>query len=107
MPMVSTSCSGVSTCTTRTSAAQRTAPAIVFLHGGPLSSRMWQPQIEQLTDYHLLVPDLPEHGQSRAIPPFALPDAATQVAELIRTKAHAGRAHVVGLSLGAQTTVQL
>lgn len=83
------------------------AQTVVMLHGGGGAGWMWQPQIEQLTDYHLLVPDLPEHGQSRAIQPFTFVDAAAQVAELIRTKAHGGRAHVVGLSLGAQAIVQL
>ncbi len=83
------------------------AQTIVLLHGGGGAGWMWQPQIEQLMDYHLLVPDLPEHGQSRALQPFTFVDAAAQVAELIRTKAHGGRAHLVGLSLGAQTIVQL
>jgi pimeloyl-ACP methyl ester carboxylesterase len=80
---------------------------VVLLHGGGGAGWMWQPQIEQLTDYHLLVPDLPEHGQSRALQPFTFADAAAQVAELIKAKARGGRAHVVGLSLGAQTIVQL
>lgn len=83
------------------------APTIVLLHGGGGAGWMWQPQIEQLTDYHLLVPDLPEHGQSRALQPFTFADAATQVADLIKARAHGGRAHVVGLSLGAQPIVQL
>lgn len=40
------------------------APTILFLHGSPLSGRMWQPQFERLTGFHGLVPDLPGHGQS-------------------------------------------
>ncbi|MBI5567404.1 MAG: alpha/beta hydrolase [Chloroflexi bacterium] len=83
------------------------AQTVVLLHGGGGAGWMWQPQIEQLTDFHLLVPDLPEHGQSRASQPFTFVDAAAQVAELIKAEAHGGRAHVVGLSLGAQTIVQL
>jgi pimeloyl-ACP methyl ester carboxylesterase len=79
----------------------------VLLHGGGGAGWMWQPQIEQLSGYHLLVPDLPEHGQSRTVRPFTFVDAAAQVAELIKARAHDGRAHVVGLSLGAQTIVQL
>jgi pimeloyl-ACP methyl ester carboxylesterase len=85
----------------------RNAQTMVLLHGGGGAGWMWQPQLEQLTDYHLLAPDLPEHGQSRALQPFTFADATTQVAELIKAKAHGGRAHVVGLSLGAQTIVQL
>lgn len=81
---------------------------IVFLHGGGVSGWMWQPQIAQLKDeYHLLVPDLPEHGHSINVQPLTLPNAAAQVAELIRACAHGRRAHVVGLSLGAQTTIEL
>jgi pimeloyl-ACP methyl ester carboxylesterase len=84
------------------------APTIVFLHGGGVGGWMWKPQIAQLKDeYHLLVPDLPEHGQSVDVKPMTLQNAASQVAELIRARAHGGCAHVVGLSLGAQTTIEL
>ena len=37
-----------------------TTPTIVFLHGGGGAGWMWQPQIDQLSDFHCLVPDLPE-----------------------------------------------
>jgi len=83
------------------------APTIVLLHGGGVGEWSWKPQIEALADYHLLVPDLPEQGRSLAERPFTLPDAAARVADLIRERGHGGRAHVVGLSLGAQTIVQL
>ncbi|MBI4901773.1 MAG: alpha/beta hydrolase, partial [Actinobacteria bacterium] len=68
---------------------------------------MWRPQVEDLTQYHLLVPDLPEHGKSISDAPFTIDHAAAEVAELIRTRAHGGRATVVGLSEGAQITVAL
>lgn len=84
-----------------------TAPTIVFLHGGGISGWMWQPQVEQLSDYHCLIPDLPEHGQSVDEKPYAMKDTVVRVMELIRARAHGGHAHVVGLSLGAQTTVGL
>ena len=83
------------------------APTIVFLHGGGVSGWSWQPQIEAFPDYHLLVPDLPEHGRSLAEAPFTFPDAAARIADLIRDRGHDGRAHVIGLSLGAQTAIQL
>jgi pimeloyl-ACP methyl ester carboxylesterase len=83
-------------------------PTIVFLHGGGGGGWMWQPQVVALkNDYHLLVPDLPEHGRSAAIKPFTISDSVTSIAELIRTQAHGGKAHVVGLSEGAQITVAL
>jgi pimeloyl-ACP methyl ester carboxylesterase len=69
---------------------------------------MWRPQVEALQDtYHCLVPDLPEHGQSAAVQPFTIADAAQRVATLIRERGHGGHAHVIGLSEGAQIGVQL
>ncbi|HPH98267.1 MAG TPA: alpha/beta hydrolase [Anaerolineaceae bacterium] len=83
------------------------APSIVFLHGGGGAGWMWKPQLAQLTDFHCLVPDLPEQGQSVDEKPFNIEGAARLVAELIRKRAHGGRACVVGLSEGAQVTVSL
>jgi pimeloyl-ACP methyl ester carboxylesterase len=83
------------------------APTIVMLPGGGTGGWFWEPQIERLGDYHLLVPDLPEQGQSMAEKPFTLPDAARRVADLIHERARGGHAHCVGLSLGAQTLLQL
>ena len=69
---------------------------------------MWQPQVERLkSEFHCLVPDLPEHGGSLAIGLTTIPDAALRIAGLIRSRAHGGTAHVVGLSIGAQTGVSL
>lgn len=78
----------------------KTQPAIVFLHGSPLSGRMWQPQLERLTDFHCLAPDLPEHGRSAKVGPFVMDDTVRQVADLLRKAAPSGKAHVVGLSFG-------
>lgn len=83
------------------------APTIVFLHGGGVGAWMWQPAIKYLPEYHCLAPDQPEHGSNRQIAPFSMELSADKVAELIRRQAHGGRASVVGLSEGAQITVQL
>jgi pimeloyl-ACP methyl ester carboxylesterase len=83
------------------------APTIVFLHGGGIGGWMWGPVVERLSDYHCLVPDLPEHGRSLEEKPFTFERAAAAVADLIRTQAHNRFAAVVGLSLGAQTAAQL
>lgn len=84
------------------------APTILFLHGGGGGGWMWRPQVEAFSpDYHCLVPDLPEQGRSRAVSPFTIQSAAAQMADLIRSRAHGGQAHVVGLSLGAQVLVSL
>jgi pimeloyl-ACP methyl ester carboxylesterase len=83
------------------------APAIVFLHGTGLSSRMWQPQFDRLRDYHCLAPDLPEQGRSAHIGPFRLDTAADAVADIIRERVPSGRAHVVGISLGGAVALTL
>lgn len=85
-----------------------TAPTIVFLHGGGVSGWMWRPQIDHFKeDYHCLVPDLPEQGKSTDGTPFSIQNSAEQIAELIKNHAHDGKAHVVGLSAGAQVVVAL
>ncbi len=84
------------------------APTICFLHGGGISGWMWRPQVEALqVTYHCLIPDLPEHGLSASVQPFTIADATHRIAELIRECGHGGRAHVIGLSEGAQITVSL
>lgn len=80
---------------------------ILWLHGGGVSGWMWRPQIDRLSDYHALVPDLPEHGRSLRERPFTIAGAAEQLARLIEQHAHYSRAHVVGLSLGAQVGAEL
>lgn len=82
-------------------------PTIIFLHGGGVGWWMWLPVIKQLPEYHCLAPDQPEHGGSRPLAPFSMALAAEKTAELIRQQAHGGKACVVGLSEGAQITVQL
>lgn len=84
-----------------------TGPPIVFLHGGGLSGRMWQPQMEALTEFHCLAPDLPEHGRSLAVGPFTLRGAADAVIALIREQIPAKRAHLVGLSIGGAVGLEV
>jgi pimeloyl-ACP methyl ester carboxylesterase len=80
---------------------------IVFLHGGTLGGWMWDKQLEAFKDYHCLVPDLPEHGKSNEIKPFTINNAANEIMNLIRERAHGGKAHVVGISLGAQIALEM
>lgn len=80
-------------------------PTVVFLHGGHTSGWSWQPVVDQLQDYHCLVPDLPQYGRSMGR--FEMDRAADAVAKLIRSRAGSGRAHLVGYSLGAQVGTQL
>ena len=86
------------------------APSILFLHGGGVAGWMWRKQVEALKSaYHCLAPDLPEQGENAArdTRPFTTSGAADRIAAFIRSQAHGGKAHVVGLSEGAQVTVEL
>jgi pimeloyl-ACP methyl ester carboxylesterase len=83
-------------------------PTIAFLHGGGAAGWMWRKQVEALsTRYHCLVPDLPEQGQSVNTEAFSMEKAADLVAELIGNQAYGRKAHIVGLSEGAQVAVAM
>lgn len=80
-------------------AGNRNQPTILFLHGSPLSGRMWKPQMEQLDGFHCLAPDLPGHGRSAQIP-LGMPSIVQSLSRLILTTSTNGKTHVVGLSFG-------
>ena len=73
---------------------------VVFLHGAGMGGWMWRPQVEALRQFHCLAPDLPAHGANLHMPWRSINESARWVAEFIAREA-GGRAHVVGLSLGA------
>jgi pimeloyl-ACP methyl ester carboxylesterase len=79
---------------------------LVFLPGGGLSGWSWRSVAEQLSEYRSLLVDLPEHGRSSSVGPFTIQLAADHVKKLIEEVA-GGKAHLVGLSLGAQVAVQI
>jgi pimeloyl-ACP methyl ester carboxylesterase len=83
------------------------AESVVFLHSGNVAGWMWTEQAAALPEHHALVPDLPGFGGSAGQPWTDLATTADQVAEVVRERAHGGRAHVVGLSLGAIVGVAL
>lgn len=81
---------------------------LILLHGLFSSHREWDHLIPHLSDrYHLLIPDLPHHSRSRHVKPFTLQHAALKVSQLIERHATGGKAHVVGLSIGGFTTLEL
>lgn len=80
---------------------------IIFLHGLMSSHVEYSLVVPHLQDYHLLLVDLPAHAGSINIKPFSLPRAADLVADVIREHAHNGRAHVVGLSMGGFTALEV
>jgi len=80
---------------------------IIFIHSGTLANWMYNEQIKVFKDYHCLIPDLPEHGQSIGVKPFTIKNSAEKIINIIENKAHNGKAHLVGISLGAQIILQI
>jgi pimeloyl-ACP methyl ester carboxylesterase len=80
---------------------------IVFVHGGAMAGWMWDEQVKALTDYHCIVPDLPEHGQSSDVKPFSINDSAEMIVDIIQDFTNNRKAHLVGISLGAQIIVKI
>lgn len=85
----------------------RSQPAILFLHAIGTSGWMWEDQFPRLRGFRCIAPDLPGHGASRSIRWRSLEDTADRIANLIRSEVPTGRAHVVGLSLGAYVGLTL
>ncbi|CAG7938781.1 unnamed protein product [Penicillium nalgiovense] len=80
---------------------------VVLIHGALVSGLYWDLVIPHLpTSYHLLVPDLPGHGKSQSTQ-FSIDVASRMIAQLIRTHAINGSAHIIGHSLGAQVAIRL
>lgn len=80
---------------------------MLFLHGGGVSGWMWDKQIQYFTNFHCIVPDLPQQGLSKQEIGFTIKSSAEQLIELILAKANGKKVIVIGFSLGAQITIQL
>ncbi|MRX73455.1 alpha/beta fold hydrolase [Bacillus lacus] len=81
---------------------------MVFVHGGGVSGWMWDKQIEHFcSNFHCLVPDMPEHGRSKKGIQFKINDVADELNELIEEKGKGKRVIVIGFSLGAQVLIAM
>lgn len=80
---------------------------IVLIHGMLSSHLEWAYVTPHLQNYHLLVIDAPGHSNSSHNLPATISSASDHVATLIRSRAHGGRAHVVGMSMGGFITLNL
>jgi pimeloyl-ACP methyl ester carboxylesterase len=83
-------------------------PALVFIHGAGADSRVWQPQVDALSDEFTVVAwDEPGAGRSSDLPlGFGLADYASCLAELIEAL-ELGPVHVAGLSWGGTVAQEL
>lgn len=80
---------------------------MVFLHGGGVSSWMWDKQIEYFKKYNCITIDLPEHGLSNNDMEFSIKDTAEEVIKLIEEKNKGKQVILIGFSLGAQIVIEI
>lgn len=60
---------------------------------------MWRRRVEAVEgELHVLIVDLPGHGDSAATTWLSMQDTASAVVDVIADRAHGGTAHLVGLS---------
>jgi pimeloyl-ACP methyl ester carboxylesterase len=79
---------------------------VLLIHGATGDGSNWDLVTPHLSNYHLLVPDLPGHGIARVYP-FSISKVAAALRSLILKRAHDGVAYVVGFSLGAHVAMHL
>ncbi|RHW35858.1 alpha/beta hydrolase [Lysinibacillus yapensis] len=85
----------------------RSAPLMLFLHGGGVSGWMWDKQIQYFNHYHCIVPDLPEHGLNNNEINFSIKGSAEELIKLIEEKAGGKKVILIGFSLGSQVIIQI
>ena len=81
-------------------------PTLVFVHGLGASRMTWIPTAKLLRDrYHIVLVDLPGHGESRTLPdPFSL-DAVAEALDGVLAKQNADSTIVVADGLGGLITL--
>jgi len=80
---------------------------IVFLHGSMVAGWMWMGQVNDLSEYRCILPDLPGVGNSATESWISFTDTSDKIANIIREKCTDRKAHIVGLSLGGITALHV
>ena len=80
---------------------------IVLIHGFLSCHLEWALVTPHLSEYNLLLVDVNGHSGSSDIGPLSIQSAAANIVALIHEHAHNGRAHVVGMSMGAKTLLHM
>jgi len=74
---------------------------IVFLHGFPLSGKLWEPMVPALRrEYRLIIPDLRGHGRSQASTTVTMARFADDLASLLASIGETRAVVLVGMSMG-------
>ncbi|MEK4426439.1 alpha/beta fold hydrolase [Solibacillus sp. FSL K6-1523] len=79
---------------------------LLFLHGGGVSSWMWESQINYFKNYHCITPDLPGHGAS-SNEVFSMESSINKLWNTLDEVAPNKNWNVIGFSLGSQIALQM
>lgn len=90
-----------------TESGNKQGPLFVFLHGGGVTSWMWDEQLTYFKDYHCVTVDLPGHGKSVHIQSFMIEDIAEEVLMIIESLRDDKEVILCGFSIGAQIALQI
>ncbi|UYO35937.1 alpha/beta hydrolase [Bacillus zhangzhouensis] len=81
---------------------------MIFLHGGGVSSWMWQEQIEMFKNtYECFAPDLIGHGTRAKEQIFSMRECVHEVISWIKENANGRKVILIGFSLGAQIAIDV
>jgi len=81
------------------------APAMLLVHAGMLTGSMWQQQVEAFSGtHHVIVPDLPGHGESSDEPIPSYDEIADELATQLQGKRDVT---AIGFSIGGQIVLAL
>jgi 3-oxoadipate enol-lactonase len=81
---------------------------VLFVHGFPLSGRLWDPAVALLQDrFELIVPDLRGHGRSGVSEDVTMARYADDLAALLDVAGAKGPVTVVGHSMGGYIAFEL
>ena len=81
---------------------------MIFLHGGGVSSWMWQEHMEIFKEtYECYTPDFIGHGTRANETSFSMRESAYEIISWIKEHAHGRTVILIGFSLGAQVAVDV
>ncbi len=82
-------------------------PVLLLLHAFPHSSKMWEPNIAELSKtYRVLAPDLAGFGKSPVLREWAMADSADMIAKSLDDRGIQGPVFVAGVSMGGYMALE-